>query len=148
MKLFQVNSWHGHEFTQTPGDSEGQGSLACCSPWGCKESGMTATEQEQQLQWQNHQPRKGLTEKIWDSFVEDLLILWEIFYYSVWFSSVQSVSHVQLLVTPWTAARHASLSITNSRSSLKLMPIESVMPSNQLILCHSLLLLPSNLSQH
>ena len=102
-----------------------------------------ATEQEQQLQWQNHQPRKGLTEKIWDSFVEDLLILWEIFYYSVWFSSVQSLSHVQLLVTPWTAARHASLSITNSRSSLKLMPIESVMPSNQLILCHSLLLLPS-----
>ena len=143
MKLFQVNSWHGHEFTHTPGDSEGQGSLACCSPWGCKESGMTATEQEQQLQWQNHQPRKGLTEKIWDSFVEDLLILWEIFYYSVWFSSVQSLSHVQLLVTPWTAARHASLSITNSRSSLKLMPIESVMPSNQLILCHSLLLLPS-----
>ena len=51
------------------------------------------------------------------------------------FSSVQSLSHVWLFVTPWTAARQASLSITNSRSSLKLMSIESVMPSNHLILC-------------
>jgi len=50
------------------------------------------------------------------------------------FSSVQSLSHVRLFVTPWTAARQASLSITNSRSSLKLMSIESVMPSNRLIL--------------
>ena len=59
------------------------------------------------------------------------------------FSSVQSVSHVQLFVTPWTAAHQASLSITNSWSLLKLMSIESVMPSNHLILCHLLLLLPS-----
>ena len=51
------------------------------------------------------------------------------------FSSVQSLSHVQLFVTPWTAARQASLSITNSRSLLKLMSIESVMASNYLILC-------------
>ena len=58
-------------------------------------------------------------------------------------SSVQSLSHVQLFATPWTAARQASLSITNSQSSLKLMSIESVMPSNHLILCHLLLLLPS-----
>ena len=57
-------------------------------------------------------------------------------------SSVQSLSRVQLLVTPWTAARQASLSITNSWSLLKLMSIESVMPSNHLILCHPLLLLP------
>ena len=57
--------------------------------------------------------------------------------------SLQSLSHVQLFVTPWTAARQASLSITNSRSLLKLMSIESVMPSNHLILCHPLLLLPS-----
>ena len=49
--------------------------------------------------------------------------------------SVQSLSRVRLFVTPWTAARQASLSITNSRSLLKLMPIESVMPSNHLILC-------------
>ena len=54
------------------------------------------------------------------------------------FSSVQSLSHVQLLATPWTAACQASLSITNSRSWPKLMSIESVMPSNHLILCHPL----------
>ena len=52
-------------------------------------------------------------------------------------------SHVRLFVTPWTAARQASLSITNSRNLLKLMSIKSVLPSNHLILCHSLLLLPS-----
>ena len=51
------------------------------------------------------------------------------------FSSVQLLSHVQLFATPWTAACQASLSITNSRSMLKLMPIESEMPSNHLILC-------------
>ena len=52
-------------------------------------------------------------------------------------------SRVQLFATPWAAARQASLSITNSRSLLKLMSIESVMPSNHLIFCHPLLLLPS-----
>ena len=57
--------------------------------------------------------------------------------------SVQSLSRVQLFVTPWTAACRASLSITNSRRLLKLMSIESVMPSNHLILCQPLLLLPS-----
>ena len=59
------------------------------------------------------------------------------------FSSVHLLSHVQLFATPWIAARQASLSITNSRSLPKLMSIESVMPSNHLILCHPLLLLPS-----
>ena len=58
-------------------------------------------------------------------------------------SSVQSLSHVQLFVTPWIAACQASLSITNSWSLLKLMSIESVMPSNHLILCCPLLLSPS-----
>ena len=58
-------------------------------------------------------------------------------------SSVQSLSHVRLFVTPCTAAHQASLSITNSWSLLKLRSIESVMPSNHLILCHLLLLLPS-----
>ena len=58
------------------------------------------------------------------------------------FSSVQSLSHVWLFVTPWIAARQASLSITNSRSSPKLMCIESVIPSSHLILCCPLLLLP------
>ena len=59
------------------------------------------------------------------------------------FSSVQLLSHVRLFATPWTAARQASLSITNSWSLLKFMSIESVMPSSHLILCHPLLLLPS-----
>ena len=59
------------------------------------------------------------------------------------FSSIQLLSHVWLFATPWTAARQASLSITNSRSLLKLMSIESVTPSNHLIICHPLLLLPS-----
>ena len=61
----------------------------------------------------------------------------------VQFNSVQSLSHVRLFATPWTAARQASLSITNSLSPPKPMSIESVMPSNHLILCRPLLLLPS-----
>ena len=59
------------------------------------------------------------------------------------FISVQSLSHVWLFTTPWTAACQASLSITNSRSLLKLISIELVMPSNRLILCRPLLLRPS-----
>ena len=59
------------------------------------------------------------------------------------FSSFQSLSCVRLFATPWTAACQASLSITNSWSLLKLMSFESVMPSNYLILCRPLLLLPS-----
>ena len=61
--------------------------------------------------------------------------------FSVQFSSVQLLSRVRLFETPWMAARQASLSITNSRSSLRLMSIESVMPSSHLILCRPLLLL-------
>ena len=63
-------------------------------------------------------------------------------WHSVQFSSLQSCSCVQLFVTPWIAARQASLCITNSRSSLKLSSIESVMPSSHLVLCRPLLLLP------
>ena len=61
----------------------------------------------------------------------------------VQFSSVQLISHVPLFVTPWTAACQVSLSIANSRSLLKLMSIELVIPSNHLVLCCPLLLLPS-----
>ena len=61
---------------------------------------------------------------------------------SVQFSSVQSLSHVQLFATPWIAARQASLSVTVSRSSIKLMSMETVMPSSRLILCRPVLLLP------
>ena len=74
------------------------------------------------------QPKKGLCES---------------YRWAHQFSSVQLLRHVQLFVSPWTVARQASLSITNSRSLLKLMPIESVMPSNYLILGHPLFLLPS-----
>ena len=63
---------------------------------------------------------------------------------SLQFSSVQLLSGVSLFATPWTAAHQASLSITNSQSFLKLMSIKLVMPSNHLVLCHPLLLLPSN----
>ena len=62
----------------------------------------------------------------------------------LWFSSVQSLSHVWLFTTPWTIAQQASLSMTNSWSLLKFMSIESVMPSNHLILCHPFLL-PSSI---
>ena len=64
-------------------------------------------------------------------------------HFLIQFSSVQSLGHVWLFVTPWTAAFQASLSNTNSQSPPKLMSIESVMPSNCLILCRPLLLLPS-----
>ena len=63
--------------------------------------------------------------------------------YSVQFSSVQSLSRVQLFVTPWAAAHQASLSNTNSRCLHKFMSIESVMSSNHLTLCHPILLFPS-----
>ena len=70
------------------------------------------------------------------------LFTWRQTCYILQFSSVQLLSRGQLSATPWTAARQASLSITNSRSPPKPMSIESVMPSNRLILCRSLLLLP------
>ena len=69
--------------------------------------------------------------------------MWYIHTIEYQFSSVQSLSCVKLFAIPWTAACQASLSFTTSQSLLKLMSIESVMPSNHLILCHPLLLLPS-----
>ena len=81
-----------------------------------------------------------------------VVLLWVIYGYLAYhnlpckytiFSSVQSFSHVQLFATPWITAHQASLSITNSQSLPKLMSIELVMPSNHLILCCPLLLLPS-----
>ena len=76
----------------------------------------------------NHFLKKTLAHKLW-------------FWIFHWFSSVQSLSRVRLFATPWIAARQASLSITNFRSSLKLMSIKSVMPSSHLLLCRPLLLL-------
>ena len=84
-------------------------------------------------------PEHSLYSKIWRVFN-----FWAFrrFYHRHEFSSVQSFSRVRLFATPWTAACQASLSITNSRSSLKLMSIKLVMPSSHLILCHPLLHLP------
>ena len=121
---------NGHEFEQTLGASEGQGSLVCCSSWGCKESDMT-----KQL---NNNKVLQLCFSL--SYLRDLIDYLVLKIYQ--FSSVQSLSHVWLFVTPWTTAHQASLSITNSWSPLKPMSIESMMPSNHLILCRSLLLLP------
>ena len=81
-----------------------------------------------------------LKHKVFKKYVPIIKIL--LLLLIVQFSSVQSLSRVQLFATPWTAAPQASLSITNSRSLLKLMSIKSVMPSSHLILCHPLLLLP------
>ena len=71
-----------------------------------------------------------------------VLTIYQTLLQCIQFSSVQLLSHVWFFATPWIAARQASLSITNSRSSTRLTPIESVMPSSHLILCHPLLLLP------
>ena len=81
----------------------------------------------------------------WSIFLQNYSIKGFIFFcfYKLCLSSVQSLSRVQLLVTPWAAAHQASLSIINSQSLLRLMSIESVMPSNHLILCRPLLLPPS-----
>ena len=92
------------------------------------------------------------TQKLNQGLLHCMRILYQLIYegrpyssciwYSVQFSSVQSLSRVWLFATPWIAACQASMSITNTRSLLALMPIESVMPSSHLILCHPLLLLP------
>ena len=96
-----------------PGESQGRGSLVGCHLWGRTESDTT------EATWRQPQTLK------------------------LWFAAVQLLSHVRLFATPWTIARQALLSLTASRSLLKLMAIESVMLSNHLILYHLLLLLLS-----
>ena len=86
-------------------------------------------------------------EKVKKNFFEQNFVSWfwsiNLVPWNYQFSSVQSLSRVRLFVTPWIAARQASLSITNPRSSLRLASVESVMPPSHLILGHPLLLLPS-----
>ena len=91
--------------------------------------------------------RLARNQRMWISFKRTVFLLLKEsshinIHYNFQFSSVQWLSRVRLFATPWITARQASLSITNSRSSLKLTSIESVMPSNHLILCWPLLLLP------
>ena len=105
-----------------PGEFHGQRSLVSYSPWDGKELDSTEHVCQHHSTISDHQSH--------------ICIL-------VQFSSVQSLSRVLLSTTPWTAACQASLSIINSQSPPKPMSIKSVMPSNHLILCHPLLLLPS-----
>ena len=128
--------WHhqldGHEFEQAPGVGDGQESLASCNSWGHKELDTT-----EQLNWTELHILK------WLNFILPYINIFFLPVSTCYISSVQSLSHVQLFVTLWTAACQASLPITNSRNLLKLMSIESVMPSNHLILCRPLLFPPS-----
>ena len=121
------------------------------SPWGKlwshKPCGMAKKKKSYYLPlWRSHIPLAfGIFP---DQISNPCPLHWQVNSYPLYlqwsthFSSVQSLSRVWLLATPWTAVHQASQSITNSWSLLKLMSIELVMPSNHLILCHPLLLLP------
>ena len=113
-----------------PGESQRWGSLVGFRPWGRTESETTEVTQQQEQQLLIHQ-------KFDDVYLYELSRI-----SSLQFSSVQSLSRVRLFATPWIAAFQASLSITNSRSSLRLTSIESVTPFSHLILWCPLLLLP------
>ena len=105
--------------------------------WTKKKRKEKMCEQAFKIMWKCSLPIWNFT-----SFLSELIFQFFVPHYVSAFSSVQSLSHVQLFVTPWTAAHQASLSFTNSQSLLKFMSVESVIPSNHLILCHPLLLLP------
>ena len=155
----QRHQLDGHEFEQTLRDSGEERSLASCSPWDHRVRHDFATEQQQSLPGKHqiafsrfpfiyphivpqhthffhshptsfaHSPKLHLG---WTNYLslQTRIVL------RVKFNSVQLLSPVPLFATLWTASHQASLSITNSRSLLKLMSIESVMPSNHLIPCH------------
>ena len=136
----QHHQFDGHESGWTLGVGDGQAGLACCNSWGRKESDTT--------EWLNLTELRVPTSKIdFQDKVEkhvryfhrhcniiNVLLLFIVF---------PSPSHVRLFATPWTAAHQASLSFTISWSLIKLMSTESVMPSNHLILCCPLFLVPS-----
>ena len=118
---FGHSTIYGFFLVTVQGVADGQGGLACCDSWGRKESDTT-----ERLNW---------TELNWTELNETGC-------HDLQFASVQWLSRVRLFATPWVTAHQASLSITSSRSSLRLMSIESVMPSSHLILCHPALLPP------
>ena len=135
-----------------PGESQGWGSLLGCCLWGHTELDMTEAaattwlhvwildlyKDESALVACSSGNRQKEIKLIFSPIKWWLLLLNQNHIQS----SVQLLSHVRLFVTPWTTARQASLSITNSQSPPKPMSIESVMPSSHLSLCHSFLLLP------
>ena len=107
-----------------------------CDPIDCSLLGSSVhgTSQSRILEWLCIFPTQGSNSHLQNGQADSLPLRNH--------SSVQSLSRVQLFVTPWITAHQASLSITNSQSSLRLTSIQSVMPSSHLILCHPLLLLP------
>ena len=156
----EMVGWHhwlnGHEFEQVWGVGDGQGSLAFCSPWGCK--GLDITEwlnwnelggfllfsmgwgAEEWEPWEHGCLKHAEFRELWPHWISllstgmhpfFLLIEEHTLRRSVQFSSFQSLTLVRLFATPWTSAHQASLSITSSQSLLKLMSIMSVMPSNK-----------------
>ena len=117
---------NGHEFEQAPADSEGQGSLACCSLWGHKESDMTEQLNKQQI------PKILNKASLTILFLENEQGEWSLVLEGkkrFWLSNnvVQSLSHIWLSATPWTAECQVLLSFTISQSLLKFMTIGSVM---------------------
>ena len=117
-----------------PGKSHGQENLVGYSIWGHKESSWLSIHTAEMFKTCEYVTIYGKG----DFGLKVNTLRWEIVVFVV-----QSLSRVWIFVTPWTAAHQASLSFTISLSLLKFMGIESMMPSNHLILCHPLLLLPS-----
>ena len=149
----EMAGWHhwldGRESEWTPGVGDRQGGLACCNSWGRKESDTT-----ERLNWTDNVIRinfltwgmsivnqlKTKSEETLIKSAQRRKLGW--IFLKIGFIWVQLLSCVRLFATPWIAACQASLSITNSRSLLKLMSIKLVMPSSHLFLCRPLLLLP------
>ena len=106
---------------------------------------LTMGEERSMISWELGEGRRegGISKKWWGVMLMFTIFVLMIVLWVCQFCLVKSLSRVWLFSTPWTAARQASLSITNFLSLLKLMSIELVMPFNHLILCHLLLLLPS-----
>ena len=125
-----------------PGESLGQRSLVGYSPWGRSQTWLSDshTHTHNMVLWRLNDIPEGLC-LCWLSVANTTVDEW-IHSSLLKFSSVQSLSCVRLFATPWIPACQASLSITNSRSSLRLTSIESVMLSSHLILCCPLILLP------
>ena len=127
----EMVGWHhrfnGHEFEQTPGYSEGQGGLVCCSPWGCRVGHSWMSEQQQR---KNKTLHSALNSLIYYLLFKGIQQNKGYFIVVV----VQSPSCFRLFATPWTAALQASLSLTISQSLPKVIFIASVMLSNHLIL--------------
>ena len=157
MKEDEIVGWHhrldGHEFEQVSGAGDGQGGLACCSPWGHKQSDTTeltevnwtetnSTSHPLNCQKANYSTTLNVVSSLYWQLSYTAVGI-EHFQRAILYSVQFSCSVLSHSATPWTAARQASLYITSSWNLLKLMSVESVIPSNHLILYCPLLLPPS-----